>query len=128
MKLIISSGPNKGQVFDESTIARPASSVPAPAARRPPLSMILPAEPALAGDDARFCRLPAEKRQTALAALDACRRAVSETDPEAADRLASVAGVFEDARNLASVGSWTGPVERTAHLVPRLVNGAFTTA
>ncbi len=112
----------KGQVFDEFAIARPAASGPARPTRSTPPAADLPGKPVLAGDDVRFCTISAEQRLAALAALDACRQALGQSDREAADRLASVAGMLKDARDLAREGTWAGPVERTAHLVPRLVN------
>jgi 3',5'-cyclic AMP phosphodiesterase CpdA len=116
---------DKGQAFDEFTIARPASSGAARPRRRTPPALTLPPRPVLGGDDARFCTLSAEQRRAALAALDACRRQLGQADREAAERMASVAGMLEDARDLTREGTWAGSVERTAHRVPRLIHGGI---
>jgi hypothetical protein len=127
----------KGRTIDEFEILRPArgnaSTLPARADARTPTPAAVPdvalvgSPPVapLAADDRRTCTISPADRAAALAALQQCRKALAKENPDAAYRLALVAGVLEDARESAKEGTWSGPVERTVHLVPRLMCGGI---
>ena len=118
----------KGETIDEFEIPRPAraeaSSRPAQAlTRTPPTARPVPAPPVLPADDTRSCTISAADRAAALDALAESRKTLSEKNADAAYTLTLVAGVLEDARDRAKEGTWTGPVQRTMHMVPRLPSG-----
>jgi hypothetical protein len=113
-----------GAKLDEFEIARPAAGqLPALPARAPRPAPAANGKVALPADDLRWCRIAAADRRAALAALAESVKALRAKDPTAADRLARVSALLEEARDLSREGVWTGTAEATVHLIPRLVVG-----